>query len=126
MQRIDMKTLLQILRYRHEFGVPQIQIAEVGLRPPFARRAAAVLSERLARSGEPDYAPARWDFSRLRLGLPVPGDRNSRHRAISSARAAPERRKWPTLHFRVAAGAELFIRKGHETETIARPAERCN
>ena len=28
MQRTDMKTLRQILRYRHEFGVPQIRIAE--------------------------------------------------------------------------------------------------
>ena len=28
MQRTDMKTLRQMLRYRHEFGAPQIQIAE--------------------------------------------------------------------------------------------------
>ena len=28
MQRTNMKTLRQILRYRHEFGVPQIRIAE--------------------------------------------------------------------------------------------------
>ncbi len=125
MQRTHMKTLRRTLRYRHEFGVPQIQIAEVGLRPPFARPAAAVLSEGLARSGESDHSPSRWDFSRLRLGLPVPGDRNFRHRANSSARAAHELRNWPTLHFGVAAWAELFIRQGHEAETIARPAERC-
>ena len=43
MKRADMKTRRQVLRYRHEFGVPQIQIAEVGLRPPFARRAGSIL-----------------------------------------------------------------------------------
>ena len=43
MKRADMKTRRQILRYRHEFDVLQIQIAEVGLRPPFARRAGSIL-----------------------------------------------------------------------------------
>ncbi len=76
----------------------------VGLRPPFARRAAAAPWARLAPSGERGYAAFRRDFSRLGPRSPVSGGLDRHHKAIFCARAARSLRKWPVLHFGVEVG----------------------